>query len=136
MWVAMFWWSVRPSYGILPSIIECSSITGSGILTLLTNNDGSSCVSNRIGLDMMPFRHDYYTCLYIVVSNITVLAIATFGQFGVSDPGNWFDSPWWHTSNLYNFLHIIYCLCAPIYSVMFFMYRDLVVKILAIHHWG
>ena len=41
---------------------------------------------------MMPFRHDYNTCLYIVVSNITVLVIATFGQFGVSDPGNRFDS--------------------------------------------
>ena len=43
-------------------------------------------------IDMMPFRHDYYTYLYIVVSNIAVLVIATFGQFGVSDPGNWFDS--------------------------------------------
>ena len=32
---------------------------------------------------MMPFRHDYYTCLYIVVSNITVLVIATFGQFNL-----------------------------------------------------
>ena len=29
------------------------------------------------------------TCLYIVVSNITVLVmVATFGQFGVSDPEN------------------------------------------------
>ena len=45
---------------------------------------------------MRPFRHDYYICLYIVaVSNITVLVIATFGQFGVSDPGNWFDSSAW-----------------------------------------
>ena len=48
---------------------------------LVTSNDGRSCVSNGIGLDMMmPFRHDYYICLYIFVSNIitTVMLIVTF----------------------------------------------------------
>ena len=93
---------------------------------------------------MMPFRHDYYTCLDIVVSDITVLVIATFGQFGVSDPGNWFDSS---VNVKKNFLlngipvagttpYILYTVYVHQFSVLCFcMYRDLVVKTLAIHHW-